>query len=334
MNNIVLICDDAYAMPTMVCIQSIINHAEVRGKLCVHVCSFGLSEKNVRAFEKMGTARTNVCVHLFPRNSIEEKIERVSQKTHVTTTALIKLELPNYFSNLDKVLYLDSDTIVKGNINDLFCADITDYYLAASFEYWAHLINLRYKIHKDHNEKFYFNSGVMLLNLRKMREDNISEKLWEYKLNSTQTKLMDQECLNAVCGSAVMPLSIKWNFNPEFLVEENVEEINKVYTEAYLNCQHLFDDVRIIHFVGKMDKPWVYESAKLREYWHKEYECLYGSTVLPLKPAETARKNIFASSLDKIKAHGVIGFICFLCYRLQRCSARKFLVQGCGEKRG
>lgn len=317
MKNIVLICDDMYALPTMVCIQSIINNAEIKGELTIHVCSFGLLEENIRALKKMETAETKICVHSVPRNDIEKKIERISQKTHVTTTALIKLEFPNFFEGLNQVLYLDSDIIVKGNINDLFSIDITEYYLAASFEYWIHLQNIRYKIRKDQNKEFYFNSGVMLLNLRKMREDNISDKLWEYKLNSAKTKLMDQECLNAVCQRAVMPLSIKWNFNPEFLCDDYIDDINKIYVEEYKNCEQLLSDVRIIHYVGKNDKPWVYASAKMRQYWQREFELLDGNTVLNLRTIEPTKRNILASSWDKIKAHGIIGFLCFIRYRLK-----------------
>lgn len=318
MNDIVLICDDAYAMPTMVCIQSIINHAEINAKTNVHVCTFNLSEENIWAFKKMSTERTAISVHIVPPNMIEKKIKRISQKTHVTTTALIKLELPNYFSELDRVLYLDSDVIVKGSIKSLLNMDIEDVYLAATFDYWVHFNNIRYKFYKDRNEEFYFNSGVMLLNLKKMREDHIPERLWEYKLNSAKTNLMDQECLNVVCHSSVKPLSIKWNFNPDFLHADHVKGFNKVYHEEYLNIDQVLSDVRIIHYVGKKDKPWVYESGKLRDYWQREFELLDLGSTLNLKSCESKRRNIIVSSIDKIRQYGFIGFVCFIRYSIQK----------------
>lgn len=318
MNNIVLICDDAYALPTAVCIRSIITCAGGNSTFTVHVCTFGLTEKNTLLFENMGTSNVAVRVHSVPKSLIEEKVAGVSQKTHVTKTALIKLELPNYFKELDRLLYIDSDIIVKGMLDELFETSLDGYYLAASFEFWIHQNNVKYGLSKNKREDFYFNSGVMLLNLKKMREDDISDKLWDYKLNCTKTKLMDQECLNAVCHDAVKPISIKWNFNPTFLQEDQIAGINAVYGETYDSCEQLLQDVRIIHYVGKQDKPWVYDTACLREFWMKNYDATEGLPELNLKSAEIKKQNILKSSLAKIKQFGFNGYAYFVFTSLKK----------------
>ena len=318
MNNIVLICDDKYALPTAVCIRSIISGASRYSAFTVHVCSYGLTEENTLLIKNLGTSNVKVQVHLIPKSLIEEKVVGISQKTHVTKTALIKLELPNYFKALDTLLYMDSDIIVKGTLDELFETNLDGYYLAASFEYWIHHNNVKYGLSKNKSEDFYFNSGVMLLNLKKMREDDISDKLWDYKLNYTKTKLMDQECLNAVCHNAVKPISIKWNFNPTFLQEDQIAEINAVYGEAYDSCEQLLQDVRIIHYVGKQDKPWVYDTACLKEFWMKNYEAIDGLPELNLKSAEIKKQNVFKSSLAKIKQFGFSGYAYFVFASLKK----------------
>lgn len=307
-----MICDDAYALPTAVCIRSIITSADVNSAFTVHVCTFGLNEENILLFENLSTPNVEIQVHSVPKSLIEEKVAGVSQKTHVTKTALIKLELPNYFRELDTLLYIDSDIIIKGALDELFETSLDGYYLAASFEYWIHYNNVKYGLSKNKRDVFYFNSGVMLLNLEKMREDDISEKLWDYKLNCTKTKLMDQECLNAVCHDAVKPISIKWNFNPIFLQEDQIAGINAVYGETYDNCEQLLQDVRIIHYVGKQDKPWVYNTACLKEFWMKNYVATEGLPELILKSAEIKKQNFFKSSLTKIRQFGFNGYVYFL----------------------
>lgn len=318
MDTIVLICDDAYVMPTRVCIQSILDNSGVSNGLRIYVCSFALSQENVRALEGMSTQTIPVSVKILSRAAVEDKIRRVSPKTHVSTAALIKFELPNYFPELDQVLYLDSDIVVKGNLGELLQMDISNAYLAASFEYLVHFQNIRYNLHRDRGEEFYFNSGVMLLNLRKMREDQLSDRLWDYKLNHAKTKLMDQECLNAVCHSAVRPLSVKWNFNPFFLDHEDVREINKVYAEAYPSSEKLFEDVRILHYVGAEDKPWIYETATLRSYWQAEYDRLEETEPLRLQSGTGNKRGLWVRLTERVQAHGVIGLFCALRFKLER----------------
>ena len=322
MKNIVLICDDAYALPTMVCIQSIMMNIDPNDFYDIHICTFGLNETNVEKFEKMSLQNISVHVHIVERLEIGNKLSQINQQTHVTTTALIKLELPNIFANLDKILYLDSDIVLKGSIHELFEVDVNDAYLAASFEYWKYHTNLQYCPRENRKDDFYFNSGVMLLNLRKMREDSIPDQLWEYKLNHTKTKLMDQECLNMVCGQAVIPLSIKWNFNPVFLLDEHLKGINVVYHEQYANIDQLLEDVHIIHYVGKEDKPWVYEAARLRQFWDNCYQAVQGIPELHLKNEPAAKRNLFVASIEKIKKYGLCGYVNFIWYRLRRMVRR------------
>lgn len=50
-------------------------------------------------------------INSFDEYSFSENVRKVIVKTHVLTAVLIKLELPNYFSDIDKMLYVDSDTL-------------------------------------------------------------------------------------------------------------------------------------------------------------------------------------------------------------------------------
>lgn len=313
--DIVLISDDNYILPTLVCIQSIIDNAHlIDGDYIIHVCSFGLLGANINKIEALSTDRIKVVVDLFNADDYSDRIVQVSQKTHVTPTALIKFELPNYFNYLDSLLYLDGDIIVKDSLVSLLSQDVDSYFLAASYDFLCHFNRIRYTLHRTVSDDFYFNSGVMLFNLKKMRELNIPDKLWDYKINSSTTKLMDQESLNAVCGSSVLHLPIKYNFNPRFLSNSFIREINKVYGENYKNLDELLEDIRIIHYVGHLDKPWVYKNALMRSYWDKAFGRSGCNQELVLKEAPISENKGLSAFTEKIKTYGIYGTFCYIIY--------------------
>ena len=315
--DIVMICDDNYCLPTAVCIQSLIENYSANEKITVHVCTFGLNDSNVKKLKSMGSHNLIVSIDLFSGEKYENRIREISQKSHVTPTALIKFELPNYFADLDTVLYMDSDIVVKSDITQLLFMSVNDNYLAASFEFFEHLKRIQYTLKRSIGDSFYFNSGVMLLNLKKMREDHISDSLWDYKLNKAKTKLMDQESLNAICSENAIHLPIKWNFNPIFCNIRYVKLINSVYGTDYCDVQSLQEDIRIIHYVGARDKPWVYKNARMRDFWERYFELTPFYCELDLKTWIAERRPFYKALASRVKDHGLWGTFCYMIYNVK-----------------
>ena len=95
--------------------------------------------------------------------------------------------------NIDKVIYLDADTVVLDDIYKLYNENI-DYYIGAVAELTTTSCPRNIGIPKSHK---YFNSGVLLINSKKWREDNIKDKLFE--IGKKYSKLLaypDQDILN------------------------------------------------------------------------------------------------------------------------------------------
>lgn len=312
--DIAFICDDNYCMPTAVCIQSIMDNYALQELLTIHVCTFGLSEHNIEKLNGMNSRYVNTVVDVFDAAGYKEKLKAVSQKSHVTPTALIKFELPSYFQDLDSILYMDSDIVVKADISELLQIEIGDYYIGASYEFFYYLNRVRYTLKRGMGEVFYFNSGVMLLNLKKMRDDDITSKLWDYKLNKARTRLMDQESLNAICATNTKHLPIKWNFNPVFNDQQYVRHINKVYGTNYNDIQELGKDVCIIHYVGAMDKPWKFENARMRQYWERSFKRTPFYSNLELAKAPSQSRPLQQALQGRLKEQGLWGTICYMIY--------------------
>ena len=318
MEHIALICDEAYVLPTRVTIQSIIDSC-IGEHITIHVCTFGLSEESERQFKKMSTQLINVEVNCFSYEEMAGYIEQIPQKSHVTPTALIKFALADYFSCVDKLLYLDSDIVVAHELIELFEIDLRGIYLAAVFEFYKYLNDLWYVPKQKRKSSFYFNSGVMLLNLKLLRTDEIQKKLWHYKIHEAKTTLMDQESLNSVCGDRVIPLSIKWNFNPAFYDNSYIKRINEIYNTRYRNKDELIKDACIIHYVGKQDKPWIYNTARQGELWWKMYCRAYNKRNfddLNLSRFQPAKGTVLQSATRIIKEHGFTGFVNYILFKL------------------
>lgn len=307
-NHIVLISDDNYVLPTAVCIQSIIDNAlDNTENFVIHVCTMGLTKENTKKLLALSKSACEIRIDVFDKekDALDLKIGKITQKTHVSPSALIKFELANHFFTIDKLLYLDSDIIIKAPINKLFTIDIENYYLAASMEMWKYVQNLWYT--PNNKLEFYFNSGVMLLNLKEMRLNKVSDLLWDYKINHAKSKLMDQESFNEVCKNAVKPISIKWNFNPLFNKPHYLKIINKAFEENYNSLNELLKDVKIIHYVGKTDKPWIYRTAQMREFWQCYYEKIEWLEELNLiEETYTQKKSFIKKIITTFRDKGVI----------------------------
>ena len=157
---------------------------------------------------------------------------------------LIPEILPEY---IDKVLYLDADIIVNGDISPIFDLEFDDdTYLYAC----DHLFKPEQKLHL---KKFglseyddYFNAGVMYIDLKKWRENNISKVLIDYAFEKKDDILWwDQDVLNVIFHKKWKKLHPKYNVTWEVL-------------ESNSNCLQIEEAKKhpvIIHYTRSV-KPW------------------------------------------------------------------------------
>ena len=228
--NIVFICDDNYALPTRVALNSLI--ATQKKQLHVKIVCVDLSTYNVHRFKQLATDNTKIDI-IETTNLYKDFGEN---HIYVSKAALFKFALPNLI-NEDKVLYLDGDIIVKEDISDFYNTNISNYYAAVIRDLVAEIEgsdNIRIK------NNHYFNSGVMLLNLAKMRKDNISDKLFDYKKHDKEKKYMDQDAFNVVFRKKVIYSDFKYNYFSIYKLR-NYPELKGVIP-------------KIIHYASS--KPW------------------------------------------------------------------------------
>ena len=192
-------------------------------------------------------------LHAIPDDWISG-LPRISQ---IPPLMWYRVYLPDLLPGLDRILYLDADTLICGSLEDLWRTPLDGYYLAAvgnvfepAMSEWPRTLGLEFSDR-------YFNSGVLLLNLEAMRRDGITEQLVSFGRNPPmRLKWPDQDSLNCVLAKGVVALHPRWNCQNSlfYLVQAKRHFGRNVVAEAT-------KDPRIVHFEGgSIAKPWHYLS--------------------------------------------------------------------------
>ena len=257
---IVLITDENYLHPTIVTITSILINKHCDTKYKIYVFCNSLSEKSKKLLSSIDS-----CIEVVPFEN--EFSEFVGTHQHVSAAALLKFKIADKFPSYDKILYLDTDMIIQDDLSNLFNIDIQNKYAAVVKDMAGMLLQ---HAGKKLNLDNYFNSGMMLLNIKKMREENISEKLMDYKLHKDIRKFMDQDCFNAVFGENVVYLTCKYNYMPINQKEFNDKQIADFYNVPQDLISEFDSYASVIHLTNK-EKPWVYKDVYGSALWAKYY---------------------------------------------------------------
>jgi len=176
--------------------------------------------------------------------------------------AWYRLFLPELLSeHVDRILYLDVDTIICGDITELYNMDLTDCSLAGCMDYMGFYDGIYQRV--GYQRKFgYVCSGVILFNLDYFRKHNLSKQIIDFSLKYPERiNFPDQDAINAVCHESMKLLPLKYDMTAPFFTDKTFISKNKEEVEDMLH------DPRIIHYAGC--NPWKYESEK--HYYYDEF---------------------------------------------------------------
>ena len=260
MNEVVIayITDDNYVMPTIVSITSAIMNKNENSIYKIYIIGVSVNEENKKCLDKFIAKNINdkIVINILHFN---QHYNFDDTHPYVTSAAIFKFDIANILSDYNKVLYIDCDTIVLKDLSELFNIDINDYYAAAVKDFIANEI---LKQHLPLGIKNYFNSGVMLLNAKLLRENNIKELLLDYKINKDRRHFMDQDCFNFIFNSKVIFIKPKYNY-----MRTN-SSYDKTVLDNFFECD-TSEDIVILHITWL--KPWnenVTEEKYFYDFWN------------------------------------------------------------------
>lgn len=169
--------------------------------------------------------------------------------------------------DLDRVLYLDVDTVVINPLTQLYHTDFAGNWFAActhTGDFLQKFNKFRLKIEKDVP---YINTGVMLMNLPQLRQHLDLEQIRKYGLeNQRLLVLPDQDILTALYGDRVKILdTLLYNINDRILAFYNANPANPT-----LNLKWVRENSVVIHYFGK-NKPWEPHYIGILDTFYHEY---------------------------------------------------------------
>ena len=257
-------CDDDFIKYAAVSLKSVLENSKSGQKYKFHFLVSKVNDELKNAVLK--TKSENCDIEFF---GVEKYLERLEKKLPVrdyfTKTTYFRLFIADMFPEYDKAVYLDGDTVVSGDLADLFNLDISDYYLAASPE----AVMRGEKVFGEYVEKVlgidryaYFNAGVLVLNCKKMRENDVSGEfsklLGFYDFSVTQ----DEDYLNVLCKDRVLLIDSAWN--------------KEVYGDEEIDLSK----TKILHYIMTA-KPWRNKNALYADlFWTNAEKTVFYNEIL------------------------------------------------------
>lgn len=254
--NVLYSTDNNYAAHAAASIRSLVDNNGDFEQINIHVLNDNLSEEVKRKLHETVKMHENAKIFFHPLASLLSKLN-LNDKSGFAKAGYGRLMISEII-DADKLLYIDCDTIINGSVEKLWDTDIAEYYVAgvqdnpALFSLTAVGMNMQDR---------YINSGVLLINLKKWREDKLEKRFIEMvKAHGGYVKHHDQGIINGVCKGNILVLHPRYNTMSQFFLM-NAKQIKKLYDiETYYSQEELDDAVRkpiIVHYITKFyNRPW------------------------------------------------------------------------------
>jgi len=164
--------------------------------------------------------------------------------------------------NISKIIYLDCDVIVDKDIIELWEHDISEYVAGVVEDEHSITNQDRLGLSSKHT---YFNAGVLLLNLERLRKVDFKNNCFEYlSKNFKKIEMQDQDILNATFENQCLILPLKFNANTTIFYPYYKSK-HKYSDEDVINAR---ENCVIIHYTGT-PKPWLRPELEQSDYFWK-----------------------------------------------------------------
>ena len=279
-NNLELIpiffaVDDRYIPFLSVTLKSLIENASKNYYYAIKILYTYVSENSKRKILKYKS--NNVGIEFVDLNYYLEEIkDKLYTRDYFTSATYFRLFIPDLYPQYDKAIYLDSDTIVLGDISDFYNIDLEDNLLGAisdaSVRNTPDFIEYVERVIGMSTYKNYFNAGVMIMNLDEMRKFHFEEKFL-YLLETVKYAVaQDQDYLNRLCKGRVKIIGEEWNRMP--MPSNEVKD----------------EDIKLLHF-NHMFKPWHFDDVMFQdEFWKYAKETEFYNDILNIKQNYTEQE--------------------------------------------
>lgn len=262
--------DENYLYPTLVSMESLMENCN-KNTFCKFTVLIApeVSEEDQNIIKSIEKNFSNCNVNIVNMGGQFDS----SEVKFWSRTMYYRLNLPEILKDEKKCIYLDSDTIVRKDLSSMFNLDMSNYYIGGirDINRYINSTSDHYKLLGIPNLNSYICSGVLLMNLEKMRNDNLGKVFEEIiKENDVKKtfKFPDQDALNKVCYGHILTLPFKYGALAHAGFENSYEESE--YAKWASNEKDWDEgrkDPTVLHFTG--NKPWNKNYSKFCDEWWK-----------------------------------------------------------------
>lgn len=218
-------------------IASILANANPNDNYNFYIIYNEISEKNISNFYKLKRIKPfNIkFIHINP-----SEYTKYAKFSSVNQSSFFRFKLFS-IKDVDKILYLDSDIIVRKDIKDLFSTNIDKYYIGGAKDILFESLKKQYNLSKN---SIYINAGVLLINVKRTREVDMFEKVSAFNTLFKNYQYSDQDIINHAFQEQIAEFDITYNYCFPYKSEYN--------HDYYYSISQ---DPSIVHYISN-NKPW------------------------------------------------------------------------------
>lgn len=278
---IVFSVDNFYLDYLLVTIYSLLNTVKAEVNYDVNILHVELSEEKIKNFLSLLPKRSNFKVRFISiRDYVKSFVKtELYIEIHVSAATYYRFFISDIFRNYDRVVYLDSDLIIREDIFELMKTPINGAKIAAvpdvreqlcaSLGHYVSQRNWREYVEDslglgDYHK--YFQAGVLIFNIDKLQQEDTVNQLFGRLAKIKTPILSDQDVLNSFFCNDVYMLPTRWNVEwqipfeyPQWLENLKIGCSSYSYPESLSNPS-------IIHYASPL-KPWNSAQRDKAYYW-------------------------------------------------------------------
>lgn len=268
--HIALASDNNYAEFVAIVITSLFVTNNTFDKISIHLLSNNIQPQVINRLDEI-IKTYNGYFFVYDISDIKERLN-IKVPNTIATSSYSRLFLAEIISrNIDKILYLDCDIIIHDDLSEIWSAALENYHIGAVLDTLPDNKS-KVSIGLSHEEE-YINAGMLLINLKKWREDKIQKKFINFLLNHNgKVHHHDQGIINAVCENKLI-LHPKYNLTSSYL-SHPYWLLNKTNTPFYTVAEVIEakENPVIVHFTeGFYNRPWIANSKHPLAYIFEKY---------------------------------------------------------------
>ncbi len=294
---ILTVSTDSYAHSTSVWLESLVQSLDKNRNHEIYILNTDFRSKTKAKLLSQTKSHSNIELDFVDLSGVEKDFKSAFVHTHFDPITYMRLYIPRFFKEFERVLYLDNDMIILEDLSHLFDIDLNGKAIAAVsdiiFEYfYTSLVPASEEVFKGSADQYfheylkldevkeYFQAGVILFDIKEaINNDTFNKAMTLFFLNNYW--FLDQDILNIVFKDNIHYLDYNYNAVTASTRINRFAEMNSdpSVTERF---EEALNNPKVIHYCGGK-KPWVDQKVlRSSDFFHMAAQTPYALQIKAL----------------------------------------------------